>query len=109
MHAFEFLQKFLDELMVNHSKYLAPLIRTWNPNVLDQVIELVGKGRTVKTLTMEDKLSVFNILTSDKNYSRYVRLMYTSHVSIKNMIFVLASRIGLSSWKERNATPDWIV
>jgi len=62
-------QKFLDELMVNHSKYLAPLVRTWNPNVLDQVIELVGKGRTVKTLTMEDKISVFNMLTSDKNYS----------------------------------------
>ena len=62
--------------MVNHTKYLVPLVRTWNPNVLDQIIELVGKGRTAKTLTIEEKISVFNMLTSDKNYSRYVRLMY---------------------------------
>ena len=78
--------------MVNHTKYLVPLVRTWNPNVLDQVIELVGKGRTAKTLTIEEKISVFNMLTSDKNYSRYVRLMYllAMPISIENMFFVLS-------------------
>ena len=110
MHAFEFLQKFLDEMMVNHTKYLAPLVRTWNPNVLDQVIELLGKGRTAKTLTIEERISVFNILTSDKNYSRYVRLIYilSSHANIQLKTCSSSLKVVLDFLVGRNVMPYWI-